>query len=77
MTKNKSSQFIFIKSDDPSEDSFYMNKDNSEVTIQETFYDYPNIYYVNLENQKDSTMTSFPCKSLEEAKTKALSLINN
>ena len=74
MANTIKSQFIFVESDDETTDSFYVYKNNKDITIQVCHYAYPDIYSVNKWNEEDQSSTMTPCKSLKEAQQKAINL---
>ena len=66
-------KFILCESDDPSlEDDYYTYSENKDITIQVCHYAYPYIYSVNKWNENDQSGLSIPCKSLKQAKQKAM-----
>jgi len=68
-------KFLLCESEDESTDDFYVYTENRNITIQITYYAYPDIYYVNKYNDSGEEMIlSIPCKSLKQAKQKAISI---
>ena len=71
MSKNL---FLYVDSDDETTDNFYVYKNNKDITIQICDYAYPFIYSVNKWNEEKQTCSMTPCKTLKQAKQKAITM---
>ena len=70
--KMKDNLFLYVNTDDETTDNFYVFKKNRNITIQDCSYAYPYIYNVNKWNEEEQTCSMTPCKTLKQAKQKAI-----